>query len=579
MNPAIELKITKDLPIPSSTPAEQEKTWYGRVWKVISSPFVWLIEKIVAFVNDLFSKPKEDTNSSPIKKPDASSLAPRNDTGPINTTVIENITKDLEGSVSFLKDSIIPSDFESMNSLSADQTPLKDQLEPLKKLSFLSSAIQNNIHLAIDLWAESNEDVQKTLDSVINALKDEIRTKFHEELEKNAASLIALFRSVEKKIASETNLSQEFLKEWADILYFIKNQIEDVNPALLPLKQVEAEVSTSLKYVVAHFNKTATAQSIQNIEETKATNVIRGIDNIWNSCYMNSVLQAMFASTRISALIDQSIPLTENPDLSCSTRPNIEVRQSLKNFRNLYCNVEKKSDAVANELLTKGAQDLRQTIFSTRISPVLSGLTSQQDAPELMRPLLETIGVCFNSKIETWTKENSAEKPHIQVAPHERLLLLELPQQKDPLPFEKLLESYAQIESTKDPVNKWRNKYVTTEKKWSISEEIPNILVVQLKRMHWSRIGSKIETPVTVGDMVDFAPIIDSELKQSGESTHFKLCSYVNHYGTIGGGHYTANRKDTGWKKCNDSIVSDLSAANEADDRKDAYLLVFERVV
>lgn len=579
MDPDIKINISPNVQLSRlASSTEQEKTWYGRVWKVISSPFVWLVEKIVAFVNDLFSDTKDKKSASPMPKPDQSSLVSPKDIGPVNKTIVENITKDLEGILSFLRESICPADFESMNSLCDDKTPLKDQLEPFRKFCSLSSAIQNNIHLAIDLYSEANDELKQSLDKIIEALKNEIRSKFQEELAKNADPLITLFHSIEKKIASEKNLSQEFLKEWAEILYFLKNTIEDVNPAVEPLKKAEKEVSLSLKQVISDFNKTAEDQSIKSVEEKKATNVIRGIVNIWNSCYMNSVLQAMFASTRISALIDQSIPLTENPDLNCSTRPPIEVRQSLKNFRNLYCNVEKKSDQVANELLTKGAYDLRQTIFSTRIS-IMSGLTSQQDAAELMRPLLDTMGVSFKSKIKTCTKENEKESPHIQIK-NDQMLLLELPQQREELPFEKLLDRYAQVEKVQDPVNKWRYKYKSCEKEYSISEEIPNILVVQLKRFQWTQVGSKIDTPVVVGDIVDFAPIIDSELKQNGESTRYKLCSYVNHHGTTGGGHYTANRKDNDiWKKCNDSVVSELPSKSEKVDRQDAYLLVFERVL
>lgn len=69
---------------------------------------------------------------------------------------------------------------------------------------------------------------------------------------------------------------------------------------------------------------------------------------------------------------------------------------------------------------------------------------------------------------------------------------------------------------------------------------LPEILVIHLKRFSYSRyLKNKLET------YVDF-PIHDLDLsnyiaQKSGESSHrYLLYAISNHYGSMGGGHYTA---------------------------------------
>jgi ubiquitin C-terminal hydrolase len=577
MQPVLELN-NQDIIIPKSNGTNQEITWYGRVWKIVTAPFIWVIEKITAFINYLFSKKDNSlTNNENIYTyiPKSTSFIAPKDGGPVDQATVEKLIEDLKGTGFFLKESICSSDFECLKSLCLDKALLKDQLDSLKKFVSLGLGIKNSIQLAVDLWAFGNDQAKASLNDFINALRGEIRTKFYEELSKHGAAIIAVFYSVQNKIFAQ-DVSPEMLKEWVEILYFLKDLLEDDDPLLESLKKIESEIANSLKQAIDRYNKNSAALFTQKVEEKNEMHAVIGIGNIGNSCYMNSVLQAMLASKRISAAIDQDIPLAEDPELTCSTRPRIEVRNSLKKFRNLY--YETANNKRSPDLLKKGAWDLREKIFSSRIC-AMSGLTGQQDAADLMRPLLESIDVCFESRIETSTKENPNENPHIQIKP-EQLLMLEVPQQKTAILFEDLLKEYSQVEKVQDSVNQWRYKYKTFEKRYSIGQELPNTLVIQLKRFQWSRMSTKIETPINIGDVVDFSPILDLELTQKREPTYFKLCSYINHHGIPGVGHYTANRKekDKVWKNCNDSIVSDVSSQTEKQNRESAYILVFERV-
>ncbi|CAI0408919.1 unnamed protein product [Linum tenue] len=107
---------------------------------------------------------------------------------------------------------------------------------------------------------------------------------------------------------------------------------------------------------------------------------------------------------------------------------------------------------------------------------------------------------------------------------------------------------------------------------------LPEILVVHMKRFSYSRwLKNKLDS------FVDF-PIHDLDLskyvkKKDGNSCTYELYAISNHYGGLGGGHYTAYAKLTDedrWYSFDDSRVSPV---NEADIKTSAaYVLFYRRV-
>lgn len=107
---------------------------------------------------------------------------------------------------------------------------------------------------------------------------------------------------------------------------------------------------------------------------------------------------------------------------------------------------------------------------------------------------------------------------------------------------------------------------------------LPEILVIHLKRFSYSRfLKNKLET------YVDF-PIHDLDLSsyisyQNGDSSYrYMLYAISNHYGSMGGGHYTAfiHHGGSRWYDFDDSHVSPIS-----EDRiksSAAYVLFYRRV-
>ncbi|KAK4797362.1 hypothetical protein SAY86_029688 [Trapa natans] len=108
--------------------------------------------------------------------------------------------------------------------------------------------------------------------------------------------------------------------------------------------------------------------------------------------------------------------------------------------------------------------------------------------------------------------------------------------------------------------------------------KLPEILVVHLKRFSYSRFfKNKLDTfvnfPVQNLDLTKYVKAND------GEKYTYELYAISNHYGGLGGGHYTAYAKlvdENRWYHFDDSHVSPVS---ETDIRTTAaYLLFYQRV-
>jgi len=120
-------------------------------------------------------------------------------------------------------------------------------------------------------------------------------------------------------------------------------------------------------------------------------------------------------------------------------------------------------------------------------------------------------------------------------------------------------------------------EHVQAFKKFSISR-LPQILVVHLKRFSYrgqisrERIDDVVKFPITDFDISEFAEISESESK-------YDLFAISNHYGSLGGGHYTAfvrGRNDTSqWFRCDDSSVSQCNVSSIITEA--AYVLFYVR--
>ncbi|BFZ09058.1 hypothetical protein BsWGS_12097 [Bradybaena similaris] len=109
---------------------------------------------------------------------------------------------------------------------------------------------------------------------------------------------------------------------------------------------------------------------------------------------------------------------------------------------------------------------------------------------------------------------------------------------------------------------------------WSL----PDVLIIHLKRFSYNKylrdkIDVLVEFPVQGLDLRKY--IINEE---STECNVYDLIAVTNHYGGLGGGHYTAfamNKDDGSWYHFDDSSVTSSSADSVVT--KAAYVLVYQR--
>ncbi|KAL5196698.1 hypothetical protein ABZP36_000210 [Zizania latifolia] len=107
---------------------------------------------------------------------------------------------------------------------------------------------------------------------------------------------------------------------------------------------------------------------------------------------------------------------------------------------------------------------------------------------------------------------------------------------------------------------------------------LPEVLVIHLKRFSYTQfIRNKLET------FVDF-PICDLDLssyvtdKSELSSCHYRLYAISNHYGNMGGGHYTASiyhEDSKGWYKFDDECVTPIT--EDSTKTPAAYVLFYRR--
>lgn len=107
---------------------------------------------------------------------------------------------------------------------------------------------------------------------------------------------------------------------------------------------------------------------------------------------------------------------------------------------------------------------------------------------------------------------------------------------------------------------------------------VPEVLVVQLKRFSNDE---KLLTPVYLSDPINFSNFIAKEARDcfyQNESIEYQLLGVVKHYGSLRGGHYTCQVKNSSeeWYDYNDSTVKKLHHFNPSDSS--SYVLFYGRI-
>lgn len=553
---------------------------------------------------------------------------------------LKRLIRDLKSESKFLKRSVESLRFDELKKSKEIQVERKLAcLRDLQTLNFeiseafrvIAEIVKDNQLLETKGTALPKDDVKefKNLQFEFNSIYREFKTKvynrthvilesFHllqnalnsEVLKKKAPWFL---RSYLSGIRFLDDNADKFNKIWLETntklfdSYFLDLELRNdasLKISLDPkvLKTLAGDVESLIEEKIADIKtEQCEIQFDTNDKASPQNNALGGIPNVGSSCYMNSDTQIIFGSA-LRHFIDKEIPKPTRPALKTGEvnksfierlnrylkidltdwRREKKLGKAIRDFRDIY---ELKDPEQRKAKIYGAAKKLRQSIFESKLVGALKmkKLYSQHDAPECMLALLMALGVKFELSETTTATEVENVKSVFERDSH----ILELPIGKDITSFRELIENYGKKEFIDNPENSWKKDgkvYSKYSREFKISGEIPECIVIQLKRMAFDPKKFrkvKVGTAVTWdSDEVDLASIIDPELYENGESTQYTLQAYVNHHGsTPKFGHYTANvlEGNNRFHLDDGSPVAALSKQKEMKARENGYLFVFKR--
>ncbi|EAS03115.2 ubiquitin carboxy-terminal hydrolase (macronuclear) [Tetrahymena thermophila SB210] len=147
-----------------------------------------------------------------------------------------------------------------------------------------------------------------------------------------------------------------------------------------------------------------------------------------------------------------------------------------------------------------------------------------------------------------------------------------------------LLKAFLKEENLDDDYYCSKCKARTKSRRQFELYKLPQILVIHLKRFNFGRsyrnkISSNVSFPVTNFDVQQF---IQSSTDNSVKNSKYELFGIVNHSGSLSGGHYTSeslNPYDGKWYNYNDSHAGSISQESinryQSSGRQSPYLLFY----
>ena len=256
----------------------------------------------------------------------------------------------------------------------------------------------------------------------------------------------------------------------------------------------------------------------------------KGIPNLGNTCYINSILQCLRFSKELVYMMKKH----QTDKDSALVGAMVELFYADAPIQTLYTLIRELGKTAEFKIMKQC--DAHELLIYL-IDHLFTELKEYKNPFEGKMISTITCQICDHKSVTNY--------PYTTVS-------LQIPDGDAAYSVEELIEEFCGEESIDEPIECDRCKAKTRSCK-QLDLEPSSVVIVHLKRFQGN---SKIFTPIEMQDEIDIV------------NSRYRLYAICNHSGNTFGGHYTAAcmKRDGSWSLCNDKEVNPIATLPDESD-------------